>query len=286
VKDKPLLDRVCIVTGATSGIGKATALALAGLGASLVVVGRDAEKCATTVDYVQLETGSEHVEFIVADLSSQQEIRRLAKEFTSRHKQLAVLVNNAGASYGKRRESVDGIEMTFALNHVGCFLLTNLLLDTLKASAPSRIINVSSDVHREVSLDFDDLQASGRFNGYEAYKKSKLANVLFTYELARRLDGTGVTANAVAPGLAKSSLGLQDGGISALVKRVINVLMGVSSEEAAQTSIYAASAPELEGVSGKYFVKMKEVPSSAASYDEAAAVRLWQISADLTALSA
>ena len=274
-----------MVTGATSGIGKPTALALAGLGASLVVVGRDAVRCATTVDSIQRETGSESVAFMVADLSSQQEIRRLAKEFTNRHKRLDVLVNNAGASHGKRRESVDGIEMTFALNHLGYFVLTNLLLDTLKASAPARIVNVASDVHREVSLDFDDLQASGRFNGYEVYKKSKLANVLFTYEVARRLEGTGVTANAVGPGLAKTNLGLQDGGMAGLMKRIINVLMGVSSEEAAQTSIYAASAPELEEVSGKYFVKMKEVPSSAASYDEAAATRLWQISAKLTALS-
>jgi NAD(P)-dependent dehydrogenase (short-subunit alcohol dehydrogenase family) len=284
--DKPMLDRICMVTGATGGLGLATAEALAQRGARVMIVGRNADKGAATVSRIQEETGNPAVEFMLADLSAQQDIRRLTQQFTSRHSRLHVLVNNAGATYGKRRESVDGIEMTFALNHLGYFLLTNLLLGTLKASAPARIVNVSSEVHRDVTLDFDDLQARGRFNGYQVYKRSKFANLLFTYELARRLEGTGVTVNAASPGLVKTNLGLQDGGLPALMKRLINVLMGVSPQEGARTIIYLATSPEVEGVSGKYFVKRKAISTSEGSYDRAAAARMWQISADLTGLPA
>jgi retinol dehydrogenase-12 len=282
--DHSMQGRVCLVTGATGGLGAATAMGLARLGATVIVVGRNASKGRDVVAQIQQQTSNPTVQYMQADLSSQQAIRELAREVSSQHPKLHVLVNNAGASYGKRRESVDGIEMTFALNHLGYFLLTNLLLDTLRSSAPARIVNVSSDVHRDVTLDFDDLQARQRFSGYTAYKRSKLANLLFTYELARRLEGSEVTVNAVAPGLAKTALGLQDGGMSSLAKRVINALMGKSAEEAAQMSINLASSPEVEGVTGKYFVKGQPVPSSEASYDEAASRRLWQISAELTGL--
>jgi NAD(P)-dependent dehydrogenase (short-subunit alcohol dehydrogenase family) len=284
--DNPMLGRICMVTGATGGIGLATAEALAQRGATVIIVGRNADKGAATVSRIQEQTGNPAVEFMLADLSSQQDIRQLAQQFTSQHSRLHVLVNNAGATYGKRRESVDGIERTFALNHLGYFLLTNLLLDTLKAGAPARIVNVSSEVHRDVTLDFDDLQAGGRFIGYQVYKRSKLANLLFTFELARRLEGTGVTVNAGSPGLAKTNLGLEDGGLPALMKRIINALMGVSPQEGARAIVYLATSPEVEGVSGQYFVKGKATPSSEASCDRAAAARLWQISAELTGLPA
>ncbi len=284
--NKAMIDKVCMVSGGTGGLGLATAEALAQRGAAVIMVGRNADKGAAVVGRIQEQTGNPAVEFMLADLSSQQDIRHLAQEFNSRHSGLHVLVNNAGASYRKRRQSVDGIEMTFALNHLGYFLLTNLLLDTLKASAPSRIVNISSEVHRDVTLDFEDLQASRHFNGYQVYKRSKLANLLFTYELARRLEGTNVTANAVSPGLVKTNLGLQDGGMPALMKRFINALMGVSPEEGAKVIVHLATSPEVEGISGKYFVKGQAIRSSETSHDLGAATRLWQISAGLTGLPA
>jgi NAD(P)-dependent dehydrogenase (short-subunit alcohol dehydrogenase family) len=283
--DQPLRNRICMVTGATAGLGLATAEALAKQGATVIAVGRSAEKGADVVHGIQQQAGNPAVEFMLADLSSQQEIRRLVQDFTARYPRLHVLVNSAGGSYSRRRESVDGIELTFALNHLGYFLLTNLLLDTLKASAPARIVNVSSEVHRQVTLNFDDLQAQRSFNGYRTYMRSKLANLLFTYELARRLEGTGVTANAAAPGLVKTNLGLQDGGMDAVMKRVMNALMGVQPQVGAQAIIYLASSPQVDGASGKYFSKGKEVRSSDASYDREAGARLWQISAEMTGLA-
>jgi len=282
VSEKLMAGRVCVVTGATAGLGEAAARALAHMGATLIAVGRNPAKGAALVQQWRAESGNQAVEFVAVDLSSQAEIRRLAHSVVTRYPKLHVLVNNAGASYSKRRESVDGIEMTFALNHLGYFLLTNLLLDVLGAGAPSRIVNVSSDVHRQVTLDWDDLQGRKRFNGYRAYMRSKLANLLFTYELAQRLQGSGVTVNAAAPGLVKTALGLQDGGMDALMKRTMNLLMGVTAEVGAQTTIYLATSPDVEGVSGKYFRKGKDVRTSEASYDRAAQARLWEISAEMT----
>jgi NAD(P)-dependent dehydrogenase (short-subunit alcohol dehydrogenase family) len=194
-----------------------------------------------------------------------------------------VLVNNAGAIFPRRQESVDGIEMTFALNYLGYFLLTNLLLDTLKASAPARIINVSSRSHARAQINFDDLQSRSGYRGLQAYAHSKLAIVLFTYELARRLEGTGVTANTLHPGIVATNFAMNDGGIMGLVVRLFRPSF-LSPEKGAQTSIYLATSPEVEGVTGKYFVKCKAVPSSPASYDTATASRLWKVSADHTNL--
>jgi len=272
--------KVCLVTGATSGIGLATAEALARLGATVIVAGRDAHKCAATVERIKEQTGNQMLDCLVADLSSQNEIRRLAEEFKSRYPRLDVLVNNAGGVFFRRRDSVDGIEMTFALNHLGYFLLTNLLVDVLKASAPSRIVNVSSGMHAWYSLDFDDLQGRKKYSGLRAYGLSKLCNVLFTYELARRLDGTGVTANTMAPGMVRTNLGIREGGLMSLGWRIAG-LFAQTPQEGAQTVIYLASSSEVEGVSGKYFYKLKPVPSSAQSYDEAAARRLWDVSAEM-----
>ena len=205
-RDESMAGKVCLVTGATSGIGEVAATALAAKGATVVLVGRNPEKAAATAERIKKVTGNPSVEFLIADLSQQSEVRRLAEEFKAKHDRLHVLVNNAGAMFADRRESPDGIELTFALNHLGYFLLTNLLLDTLKASAPSRVVSVASYAHRMVpALDFDDLQFREKYSGFKVYGASKLANVLFTKELARRLEGTGVTANSLHPGFVATS---------------------------------------------------------------------------------
>ncbi len=276
--------KVCMVTGATSGIGKETARVLAHQGGVLILVGRDADKTAATVEDFKREAGNPNIEYLLADLSSQDEIRRLAEAFKSRHDRLDVLVNNAGVFFLGRKKSVDGIEMSFALNHLGYFLLTNLLLDVIKASAPARIINVSSGSHLRVTLDFDELQRRRGFSGLNVYGQSKLANVLFTYELARRLEGTGVTVNALHPGFVATNIGNNVGWFMCFVKPLMN-LWAISVEEGAETVIYLATSPEVEGITGKYFFRCKPVSSSAYSYDEAAAKRLWRVSEEMTGLS-
>ncbi|MBN1978270.1 MAG: SDR family oxidoreductase [Anaerolineae bacterium] len=281
--EQPMHGKVCLVTGGASGIGAATARALAQRGAVVVLVDRAREKGAATADQIRQQTGNPAVEFMLADLSAQEEVRRLAQEFKRRYQRLDVLVNNAGAIFPRRQESVDGIEMTFALNYLGYFLLTNLLLDTLKTSAPARIVNVSSRSHARAQINFDDLQSRAGYRGLQAYAHSKLAIVLFTYELARRLEGTGVTANALHPGLVATNFGMNNGGFIGLVMRLFRPSF-ISPERGAQTSIYLATSPKVEGVTGKYFVKRKAVPSSPASYDTATASRLWQVSAAHTNL--
>ena len=274
---------VCLVTGATSGIGKAAAQALAQLGATVVVVGRNDGKCAATVDQIRQTTGSPYVEYLLADLSSQSEVRRLAREFEGKYSSLDVLVNNAGAIMLSREISVDNIEMTFALNHLAYFLLTNLLMDRLMASPAARVVNVSSAAHKGAQIDFDDLPGR-RYNGWRVYGCSKLANLLFTYELAIRLKGTSVTANALHPGLVGTNLLANNGRIGTLLKGFLG-LGGTRPKEGAQTVVYLASSPEVLGVSGQYYVKQKPVPSSGASYDTGAARRLWEMSEELTGLS-
>ena len=277
--------RVSLVTGATSGIGKAAAEELAKLGATVVVVGRNDQKCATTMEQIGRTTGSSSIEYLLADLSSQSEVRRLAQEFEAKYSSLDVLINNAGAIMLSRRYSVDNIEMTFALNHLAYFLLTNLLTDRLMASPAARVVNVSSGAHKGAQIDFDDLQGGRRYNGLRAYGSSKLANLLFTYELARRLKGTSATANALHPGLVATNLLANNGRIGALLKLLLG-LKGTSPQKGAQTVVYLAGSPEVTGVTGQYYVGQKAVQSSRASYDTAAARRLWEVSAELTALSA
>jgi NAD(P)-dependent dehydrogenase (short-subunit alcohol dehydrogenase family) len=277
--------KICLVTGATSGIGQATAHALARLGATVVILGRNPEKSAATAAQVNQACKKPNADCLLADLSSQAAVRRMAQQFKERYQRLDVLVNNAGAVFMQRQESVDGIEMTFALNHLGYFLLTNLLLDTLKASAPARIVNTSSELHRKAHLDFSDLQNTRKYRGMDAYHQSKLANVLFTYELARRLEGTGVTANTFSPGLVATNLGMNNRGLSPLMKRLVDRLIGISPEEGAQTGVYLATSPQVTRVTGKYFVKQEAVPSSPETYDEAVAARLWEASAELTGLT-
>ncbi len=274
--------KVCLVTGATSGIGLETARALARRGATVVVLGRSIERCTATARALRDESHSP-VEPLAVDLSVQAEVRRAAREFQERFARLDVLVNNAGAAYLKREETADGIEKTWALNHLGYFLLTNLLLDLLKRSAPARVVNLASDAHRSVKgIDFDDIQAQKRYGTFRAYGISKLANVLFTRELARRLEGTGVTVNAMHPGLVATNFAAQGPRVLQWIFR----WFGLSPEKGARTAIYLATAPEVEGVSGKYFYKQKEVRPAAAALDDSAARRLWELSEAMTGLAA
>jgi NAD(P)-dependent dehydrogenase (short-subunit alcohol dehydrogenase family) len=275
--------KICAVTGATSGIGLVTAQVLARQGATLIVIARNAERGAATVSRIRQETGNSAVELMVTDLSAQTQVRQLAREIQHRFARLDVLVNNAGALFTRRQLSQDGIEMTFALNHLAYFLLTNLLLDPLKAADSARIVNVSSEAHRRARLDFSDLQGQHRYTGWRAYSRSKLANILFTYELARRLAGTGIVTNTLHPGFVATNFGRNNRSITAAFFRILQ-LAAISPEEGAQTIIYLARSPAVKGVTGEYFVKQHAVRSSQVSYDRIAAERLWQVSAELTRL--
>ena len=275
--------KTCLVTGATAGIGRKTALELAHMGANVVLAGRDQAKCAATATEIREETRNPAVEYLVADLSSQEQVRRLGEEFKERHQRLDVLVNNAGAIYLKREHSADGIEMTFGLNHLSYFLLTNLLLDVLTASAPARVVNVASTSHLKARLNLDDIHNPRHYGGFRAYSQSKLCNVLFTYELARRLEATGVTANALHPGLVATNFLTNNGPFGRFLNFLLR-LKGISIEAGAMKLVYAASSPEMEGVSGKYLVKNQPVRSSKRSYDESMAAALWELSASLTGI--
>ena len=276
--------KICLVTGATSGIGKATAMGLAQRGAIVVMVGRDREKGEAVQREIKTKSGNEAVDLLLADLSSQESVRQLAENFLQRYTKLHVLINNAGMSSLRRRETVDGLEMTFAVNQLAPLLLTNLLLDVIKASTPSRIINVSSDAHEAGYINMDDLQLERHTSFMRAYGQSKLALVLFTYELARRLQGTAVTANCLHPGFVATNFG--QNGTGPIGRGVMNFLssFGISPEEGAKTSIFLATSPEVEGVTGKYFVKSIPKRSAPITYDEKLQRQLWEESARLVKL--
>ena len=279
-----LTGKVILVTGATSGIGEVTSLRLAGMGATVVLCGRDPQKTDNSVKSIRSQTGNDQVHGLVADLSSQSQVRKLAEDFRARYDRLDVLVNNAGAIFMRHEETVDGIEMTFALNHLNYFLLTNLLLDMLQASSPARIVNVSSEAHRSAKLNFSDLENKTGYSGWKAYGQSKLANLYFTYHLSAALENSGVTVNALHPGFVASNFGKNNVvGILSFLFKLIQ-LGAIKPEEGAQTSIYLASSPEVEDVTGKYFVKQKSVKSSQVSYDTSAARQLWDISLEMTGL--
>jgi retinol dehydrogenase-12 len=280
----PMQGKVCLITGATSGVGLVTARELALQGATVVVAGRHQERGETTVSRIRQETGNSNVALLLADLAVQEQVRHLVQEFHRRFPRLDVLVNNAGALFMHRQVSVDGIEMTWALNHLSYFLLTVLLLDALKAGAPARIVNVSSSAHRNARINFDDPQGERRYSGWRAYSQSKLANLLFTYELARRLQGTDVTVNALHPGFVATRFGHNNRGLFALLIR-LGQIAALSPAQGAETIVYLASSPDVEGVTGAYFVKKRPVESSRASYDQDAAQRLWQISEELTGVA-
>jgi NAD(P)-dependent dehydrogenase (short-subunit alcohol dehydrogenase family) len=280
--------KTVLVTGGTGGIGKETARELAKRGATVVIVGRDAERGKTAVYELQSSTGNPAVHLLLADLSSQSEVRRLVAAFQQQFDRLHVLVNNVAGIFRRRTETVDGFEATFAVGHLAPFLLTQLLLPSLKANAPSRIVNVTSDGHTMAKLDFDDLQARRFYRGVDVYMRVKLANLLFTYELARQMAGTGITVNAVDPGGTHTQL--TSSTTSDMLPPLMKVLYPLVSrfaftsvEKAAESSVYAAAAPHLEGVTGKYFnPNLQEAKSSKASHDIEAARRLWRISENLT----
>jgi NAD(P)-dependent dehydrogenase (short-subunit alcohol dehydrogenase family) len=279
--------KTILITGATNGIGKVAATELAKMGAQVVIVGRQKSKTQGVLDEIKATAPSVSADMLIADLSVMAEVRRLANEFKQKYQRLDVLINNAGAMFAERHESHDGLEMTFALNHMSYFLLTNLLLDTIKASAPSRIINVASDVHAGGRLDFADLQSKNKksygTNGLSAYSHSKLMNIMFTYELARRLKGTSVTVNALHPGLVNTGFGLNNRGLAGFIMRVVH-LFAVSPSKGADTMVYLASSGEVEGETGLYWSKRKAIQSSSASYVADDQRRLWDVTAELAKL--
>ena len=282
--ENPLNGKTAIVTGASSGIGKITALELAKSGAKVVMVCRPGVKAEAAFSEISQEAGKENVELMNADLSSQSSIRTFAEEFRKAHDRLEILVNNAGIFLSDRELTADGLEQTFATNHLAYFLLTNLLLDLLGASAPARIVNVSSEAERGAKINFDDLQGERNYSGMKAYSQSKLANILFTYELARRIKGTGVTANCLHPGLVNTGWGHRSRGLFKIGIKLATPFM-LTPEEGAKTSIYLASSPEVEGVSGQYFIKCMPARSDDASYDIDRAKKLWEVSEKLTKLA-
>jgi retinol dehydrogenase 14 len=276
--------RTVLVTGGTGGIGKATAVGLARMGAHVAITGRDAGRIDAAAREIR-EAGGGQVDTFVADLSAQSQVRGLADQVLERLPRIDVLVNNVGGFWNTRHVTADGLERTFALNHLAPFLLTDLLLERLQEHDGGRVVIVSSNAHAMGRIDFDDLQAERSYSGARAYNQSKLANVLFTYELARKLKDTGVTANALHPGVVRTSFGAEDpAGVQRFLVPLVRPFMK-SPTQGAATSIHLASAPDLEHVTGRYFADSKEKRSADGSYDQAVAARLWQVSADLVHLT-
>jgi NAD(P)-dependent dehydrogenase (short-subunit alcohol dehydrogenase family) len=276
--------KICLITGATSGIGRAVAHGMAKIGFTTVVVGRNRDKCDRVCRLIRKQAGNPDVFYLLADLSAQKDIRDLADRFQQQFDRLDVLINNAGAKILQRLTTVDGYEMTFALNHLAYFLLTRLLIECLQAAGHARIINVSSGAHGGGAIDFDDLQNEKAYIGKDAYNQSKLANLLFTYELARRLDGTGITVNALAPGGVITNFCRNNGWISWAKHVTAHILARnlIGPRKAAETILHLAASADVAGITGKYFFKKQPTYSSPASYDETDARRLWEISEKMT----
>jgi NAD(P)-dependent dehydrogenase (short-subunit alcohol dehydrogenase family) len=278
--------KAVLITGGTGGIGRATAVGLSALGARVGITGRDRTRAEAAAAAITDASGNRAVDVFVADLSSQEEIRRMAAEVLAAYPRLDVLINNVGGFWAHRHATADGLERTFALNHLAPFLLTSLLLERLTASAPARIVTVSSGAQSLGTIDFDDLMGEPAYSGQRAYNQSKLANVLFTYELARRIDGSGVTATVLHPGMTSTAFGAEDtargwGPLIAIMRRFMR-----TPARGAETSVYLASSPEVEGVSGRYFADRTARRSHPSSYDTATSARLWQVSAGLVGLQA
>lgn len=278
--------KTCLITGSTSGIGKEIAIGLAKMKANVVLVGRSKAKCQATLEEIwrnaSVSTNKNRVSYLLADLSSQASIHQLANEFLDSYESLDILINNAGVFLSRRSTTVDSIEYTFAVNHLAPFLLTNLLFERIKASSPSRIITTSSVAHRGAHINFDNLQFErGRYNGVEAYRQSKLANILFTKELARRSRGSGVTSNCFHPGGVRTNLVQSSPWYYRLIWAIINPFL-VSPKKGADTAIYLASSSKVAEISGKYFVNRKPVSPWELTDEHDAAARLWKISEELT----
>jgi NAD(P)-dependent dehydrogenase (short-subunit alcohol dehydrogenase family) len=277
--------KTVLITGGTSGIGKATAFGLAALGARVAIAGRDLGRAEAAAADIRGTTGNPDVDAFGADLSSQVEVRRLAAEVLEAYPRLEVLINIVGGFWATRHVTADGLEHTFAVNHLAAYLLTNLLLDRLKASAPARVVTVASNAQSLGKIDFEDLQGERRYSGQTAYNQSKLADVMFTYELARRLEGTGVTATVLHPGVVRTGFGAED------PSRTFKLLVPLwrpfmkTPNDGAATSIYLASSSKVEGVTGMYFANSRPLSSNKAAYDKAAAARLWEVNASLVGLT-
>jgi len=275
-------DKVIMVTGANSGIGKVTARELAKTNAQIIMVCRDKERGSAAQQELIKASGNERIDLLIADLASHASIRAMVKEFQKKYDRLHVLVNNAGCMFPTRRETAEGIEETFALNHLGYFRLTNLLLPMLKKSAPARIVNVASEATRFAHFDIDDLQSKKRFRSFEAYGRSKLANILFTRELAKRLDGTKVTVNCLHPGFVRTSFGTQQKkSVLSAIFKFMSLFMAVSADKGAETSIYLAASPDVENITGKYFSSKKIIEPAVDALDDKLALRLWEESEKL-----
>jgi len=279
-KSKMLNGKICMITGANSGIGKATAISLAKLGASLVLVCRDQTRAEKVITEIKEKTGNESIDLILADLSSQKGIYNLVSEFKKRYDNLHVLINNAGVNLHKQTLTEDGIETTFTVNYLAHFMLCNLLLDSLKNSIPARIINVASNIQAK-SFDFDDLNGDNHYRQLKAYSQSKLAVVLFTYEFARKIEGTGVSVNCLHPGFVKTNMIRKFRPFVKYFYHLIGLFM-LTPKRGAKTSVYLASSPEVDGTSGKYFKRRKEAKSVKISYDKNVAKQLWDVSVKLT----
>lgn len=278
--------KTVLITGGTGGIGKAAAVGLASMGARVGITGRDRARAERAAKDIGAESGNQAVDVFVADLSSQAEVRRMAGEVLSAYPRLDVLVNNVGGFWSHRHTTADGLERTFALNHLAPFLLTSLLLDRLAASAPARVVTVSSGAQSMGKIDFDDLMGEQDYSGQRAYNQSKLANVMFTYELARRLETTGVTATALHPGMTNTSFSAEDPARAmAPVVFVVRPFMR-SPRKGAETVVYLASSSAVEGATGSYYANRKAKKSNESSYDREVTGRLWRVSADLVGIAA
>jgi retinol dehydrogenase-14 len=277
--------RTVLVTGGTGGIGKAIAIGLATIGARVGITGRDLARAEQAAADIRTAAGNPAVDAFAADMSSQAEVRRLAVAVLEAYPRLDVLVNNVGGFWAHRHATADGLERTFALNHLAPFLLTNLLLDRLKASAPARVVTISSGAQSMGRIEFDDLQGARSYSGPRAYNQSKLANIMFTNELARRLEGTGVTANSLHPGVVRTNFGSEDqAGFFAVMSRLALPLLK-SPAQGAQTPVYLASSPDVDGVTGQFFVNRKPKTANKVAYDTEMTTRLWQVSADLVGMT-
>ncbi len=275
--DSPDSEKVMCITGATDGIGKTAALELAKAGCTLALVGRNPEKGNRVLDEIVSDSGNENIRFHICDLSLMEAVRKLAKELQTDYNRLDVLLNNAGAYFSEFEKTDEGFERTFALNHLSYFLLTDLLLDILEKTGNARIVNVASDAHQGAELSFENLQGFDGYKGWPAYCKSKLANIMYTYELDRRISGKGITANSLHPGFVDTNFGNNNTGTVRVGLNAAKKVGAISPEKGALTSIYLASSPEVEGVSGKYFYKCKQKNSNKASYVKSDQEKLWQI---------
>ncbi len=280
-------NKFCMITGANRGMGKVTALELARMGGQIIMVCRNQKKGIRAKNEIIKETNNSNVELMICDLSSQASIRKLVDNYLTQYDKLHVLINNAGIMVGKRTETIDGFETGFAVNYLAPFLLTNLFLNILKTSGPSRVINVSSGMHHRASIDLEDLQSKKNYSSIRVYGLSKLANILFTYELHNRLRDSGVSkvvVNAVHPGFTRTNFGKNVSILYRIALALIHTFRGIPAEKGAETSIYLASSPDIANISGKYFVKKQPVKSSALSYDQELQQQLWKISEKLTGL--